>query len=184
MKHSSYIRPLIAGLTLAIASGVTFAQNKGPGAGDGQQGQMQRSGECDHAGKGHGGKGHDGKGHGGKGDRQARQGMKMQLPADVLASLKLTDAQKAQYEQAQTATAAMRQSMKQGMKEGRGQGREQMMGQNFDPKAMFERQNARFAQMQAARETIQKQWLGFWDGLNEQQKTVIQDHFKSRMQRG
>lgn len=184
MKHSSYIRPLIAGLTLAVASGVAFSQNKGPGAGDGQQGQMQRSSECDHSGSGHGSKGHDGKGHGGKGDRQASQGMKMQLPADVLASLNLTDTQKAQYQQAQTATEAMRQGMKQGMKEGRGQGREQMMGQNFDPKAMFERQNERFAKMQTARETLQKQWLGFWDSLNEQQKTVLQDHFKSRMQRG
>lgn len=179
MKRSSYIRPVIAGLTLAVASGVAFAQNKGPGAGDSQPSQMQRSGDCDHAGKGHGGKG-----HGGKGDRQSRHGMKMQLPADVVASLNLTDAQKAKYEQAQTATEAMRQGMKQGMKDGRGQAREQMMSQNFDPKAMFERQNARFAQMQVARETIQKQWLGFWDTLNDQQKTVIQDHFKSRMQRG
>ena len=179
MKRSSYIRPVIAGLTLAVASGVAFAQNKGPGMGDGQQGQMQRSSECDHASKGHGGKG-----HGGKGDRQAKQGMKMQLPADVIASLQLTDTQKAKYQEAQTATEAMRQSMKQGMKQGRGQEREQMMSQNFDPKAMFERQNARFAQMQAARDTIQKQWLGFWDTLNDQQKTVIQDHFKSRMQRG
>lgn len=177
MKRSSYVRPLIAGLTLAIASGAALAQaNPGQGKGQGQgDGQRQQYSECERSGKGH----HGGKGQHGK---HGSRGMSLQLPDQVLSQLSLNADQLARYEQAQKATETMKQSMRAGKgREGQGQGQQAAKsGGEFDPRAMFERQNKRFDQMQAARKSIQQEWLGFWDSLNKEQQSVLREFVQSK----
>ncbi|AWB35430.1 hypothetical protein [Orrella marina] len=174
MKRSNYVRPLIAGLTLAIASSAAFAQaNPGQGKGQGQgDGQRQQYSECDHSGKGQ----HE-HGKGGKQGKHGNRAMSMQLPDQVLSQLNLNAVQQAKYAQAQKTTETMKQSMRGGKERGKGSARS---GAEFDPRAMFERQNERFEQMQAARKSVQQEWLGFWDSLNKEQQSVLQEFVQSR----
>ncbi|MFW8565344.1 hypothetical protein [Orrella sp. 11846] len=167
MRKATYIRPLIAGLALTLASGVAMAQGHGKKH-DGEF-HSQRGGQnCQQFKK-----------HGDRGFKMGA-GMQMQLPAPVLEQLKLTDAQKLKYHDAQTASKAMFDANRERMQKLRKADKE--AAPNFDPKAMFEQQNERFAQFQKSRETIQGQWLGFWDSLSADQRSIIQTHYKDRFE--
>ena len=176
MKRSQYIRPLIAGLTLVMASGTVLAQNTATGNAQAESGKPRQA-ECNQMGKGQGGK-HN------RGEQQRGHSMKMQLPDQVMQDLKLSGDQMGKYEQARSIMANARQAMQEAKK----QRKQQATGEqntNFDPRAMFERQNARFEQGQAMRQQVQQAWLGFWDSLDTQQKSVLQAYMKSKKdQRG
>lgn len=168
MKNRKFARPLIAGLSLALVSGAALAYGGGFG-GHGDDGSKMGKGGCD-----------------GKSARfehgQKQRGGMMQLPSAVIEKLNLTEAQKAAFFDAQTASKAMRDSMRQTMRDAREQRKETTESGKFDPREMFKQQDERMAKMQQARQSIQQQWLGFWDTLSEEQKSVVQDYMQSKAQ--
>jgi hypothetical protein len=164
MNSGKIVRPVLAALSLAFLSTAAMAS-----PGQGHQG---------HGGMHGGAEGKSGKSMG------ERQGMRsqggMQLPAEVIEKLKLTDAQKLSLFNAQTAGRAMRDGMRESMQKTRENRQQQMQAENFDPRAMFEQQDARMASMQAGRKAIQNQWLGFWDSLNDEQKKIVRESMQTR----
>lgn len=171
MKRSQYLRPLIAGLTLVMASGTVLAQNTATDNAQAESGNPRQA-ECAQMGKDHGGK-HN------RGAQQRGQSMKMQLPDQVMQELKLTSDQMGKYEQARATMASARQAMQEAKNQRKQQATAEQNA-NFDPRAMFERQNAKFEQGQAMRQQVQQAWLGFWDSLDTQQKSVLQAYMKSK----
>lgn len=160
MTTRKFVRPLVTGVTLAMLSGAAWAY----GSGDGQMGKR---GGCDGKSSGYE---HGQKQHGGS----------MQLPANIVEKLKLTDAQKVAFFDAQTATKAMREGMRASMKQARQERQEAMGSADFDPRAMFKQQDERMAMRQAARQGIQQQWLKFWDSLSDEQKTIVKGYMQSK----
>ena len=77
----------------------------------------------------------------------------------------------------------MRASMMQGMREARQGSNAQMGDGNFDPRVMFEQQEQRMVARQNARQAIQAQWLTFWDSLDTEQKSTLQDYLKKHAQK-
>jgi len=168
MNSGKIVRPIVAAVSLAFLSTAAMAS---PGQGH----------------QGHGGKQGCAEGKSGKsmGERQGMRGQGgMQLPAEVIEKLKLTDAQKLSLFNAQTAARAMRDGMRGTMQKTREDRQQQMQSGNFDPRAMFEQQDARMAAMQAGRKAIQNQWLGFWDSLNDDQKKIVRDNMQSHAKAG
>ena len=160
MNKGHINRAVIAALSLAAISTGAYAY---PGSDS-----MGKNGNC---------QGHD------KGHAQAmhKRGDMFQLPAAVIEQLNLTSAQKVALFDAQTATAAMRQGMRESMRQARKARQEAMSTDEFNPRTLFEQQDERMAQMQAARKSIQQQWLGFWDSLDQTQQATIAQYMQSRM---
>lgn len=162
MTQKSYVRPLILGLSLAVISASALASGKYQNTG---QGCQNSDGNKQHS------------------MQNQSKGM-MQLPADLVASLKLSETQTHALNTAQTTANAMRAGMKQGMREAR-QGSSMKMGDgNFDPRPMFEQQEQRMVARQSARQAVQAQWLTFWDSLDTEQKSIVQDYLKSHAKGG
>jgi uncharacterized membrane protein len=162
MKQKSYVRPLIFGLSLAVISAGAIASGKHQNAGQGCQNSdsnMQHN------------------------MQNQSKGM-MQLPAELVASLKLSETQANALSSAQTAANGMRASMMQGMREARQGSNAQMGDGDFDPRVMFEQQEQRMVARQNARQAIQAQWLTFWDSLDTEQQSTLQDYLKSQAQKG
>lgn len=168
MKHRKFARPVIAGLSLALISGAAFGYG---GGFDGQHGHGEKMGkggcEAKSARFEHG---------------QKHRGGMMQLPSAVIEQLKLSEAQKAAFFDAQTASQAMRDSMRESMRQTRAERQDATESGKFDPREMFKQQDERMAKMQQARQSIQQQWLGFWDTLSDEQKSVVQDYMQSQAQ--
>lgn len=166
MKDRKFARPVIAGLSLALVSGAALAYGGGFG-GHGGHGDKMGKGGCD-----------------GKSARyeqsQKQRGGMMQLPSAVVEKLNLSETQKAAFFDAQTASQAMRDSMRQTMRDAREQRKDATESGKFDPREMFKQQDERMAKMQQARQSIQNQWLGFWDTLSDEQKSVVQDYMQSK----
>ena len=162
MKNRKFTRPLIAGLSMALVSGAALAYGGG-------HGDKMGKGSCD-----------------GKSARmehgQKQRGGMMQLPSAVIEKLNLSEAQKAAFFDAQTASKAMRDSMRETMRDAREQRKSATESGKFDPREMFKQQDERMAKMQQARQSIQQQWLGFWDTLSDEQKSVVQDYMQSKAQ--
>ncbi len=159
MKSRKFVRPAIAGLSIALLSGAAYAYNA--------HGPKMGSSGCNQSSAGHQ-----------QGQKQ-RAGM-MRLPSAVVEKLNLTETQKAALFDAQTASQAMRDSMRESMRENRQARKASTESGQFDPRQMFEQQDQRMQRMQQARQQIQQQWLGFWDTLNPEQQAVIQEHMQSR----
>ncbi len=167
MTNRKFARPIIAGLSLALVSGAALAYGGGFSDGDhgnkmGNSGCQDKSARAEH-------------GH------KQRGGM-MQLPSVVIEQLNLTDAQKAAFFDAQTASKAMRDSMRESMRQAREDRKDATKSGKFDPREMFKQQDERMAKMQQARQSIQQQWLSFWDTLTDEQKATVQDYMQSRAQ--
>lgn len=162
MKQKSYVRPLIFGLSLAVISAGARASGKQHGAGE----------DCQ--------KSDDNRQH----HMQNQSKGMMQLPAELVASLRLSETQASALSSAQTAANGMRASMMQGMREARQGSNAQMGDGNFDPRVMFEQQEQRMVARQKARQAIQAQWLTFWDSLDTEQKSTLQDYLKNHAQKG
>ncbi len=164
MKNRKFTRPLIAGLSLVLVSGAALAYGSGSGSSDEKMGK----GSCE-----------------GKSSRH-EQGQKqrgvMQLPSAVVEQLNLTEAQKVAFLEAQTASQAMRDSMRESMRDARDERIEATPSGQFDPHEMFKQQDERMAKMQQARQSIQQQWLAFWDTLSDTQKSVVQNYMQSKAQ--
>lgn len=159
MKNRKFTRPLIAGLSMALVSGAALAYGSG-------HGNKMGKGSCD-----------------GKSSRmehsQKQRGGIMQLPSAVIEQLNLSETQKVAIFDAQVASKAMRDSMRESMREARQEHRIASESAKFDPREMFKQQDERMAKMQQARQSIQQQWLGFWDTLSDEQKSVVQDYMQS-----
>jgi hypothetical protein len=162
MKQQSYVRPLILGLFLAVTSAGALASGKHQNAGQG----------CQNSG--------DNKQH----SMQNQSKGMMQLPAELIESLKLSETQANALFTAQTAANGMRAGMRQGMRESHQRYSAQMADGDFDPRVMFEQQDQRMAARQSARQAIQAQWLTFWDSLDSEQKLTMQDYLKNQAQKG
>lgn len=162
-------RPLIAALSLTLVSTVALASPASYGSdGKSAKGNCAEPQAHQFMAKRH--------------DMHSTAGL--QLPADVVEKLNLTDAQKLVLFNAQTASRAMRESMRQGMGNNREAHRQQMQSGNFDPRALFEQQDQRMARAQEARKAIQNQWLGFWDSLNDEQKSILRQQMQARTKDG
>jgi periplasmic protein CpxP/Spy len=163
MKNRKFTRPLIAGLSMVLVSGAALAY----GSGSGTSGEKMGKGSCE-----------------GKSSRheqgQKQRGGMMQLPSAVIEQLNLTEAQKAAFFDAQTASQAMRDSMRESMRHARDERKEATQSGQFDPREMFKQQDERMAKMQQARQSIQQQWLAFWDTLSDTQKSVVQNYMQSK----
>jgi Spy/CpxP family protein refolding chaperone len=168
MNSGKIARPIVAALSLALLSTAAVAS---PSHGHQGSGGKQSCAE---------GK----SGHSMSGKQSMRSQGGMQLPAEVLEQLKLTDAQKLSLFNAQTASRAMREGMRESMSKVRENRQQQMQSGDFNPRAMFEQQDKRMASMQEARKAIQNQWLGFWDSLNDEQKKVVREHMQARAKDG
>lgn len=172
MNSGKIVRPIVAALSLAFLSTAAMAS---PGQGQQGHGGMQGGMKS----------GVEGKSGKSMGERHGMRGQGgMQLPAEVVEKLKLTDAQKLSLSNAQTAASAMRDGMRGSMQKTREDRQQQMQSGNFDPRAMFEQQDARMAAMQAGRKAIQNQWLGFWDSLNDDQKKIVRDNMQTHAKAG
>jgi Spy/CpxP family protein refolding chaperone len=161
MKNRKFTRPMIAGLSMVLVSGAALAYGSS-GAGD-----KMGKGSCE----GKSGRHEQG---------QKQRGGMMQLPSAVIEKLNLTEAQKAAFFDAQTASQAMRDSMRESMRNARKERQEATESGKFDPREMFKQQDERMAKMQQARQSIQQQWLGFWDTLSDTQKSVVQNYMQSK----
>ena len=164
MNSGKFARPIVAALSIAFLSTAALAS---PSHGYQGSGGKQSCAE-----------GKSGESMGGKQSMRGQGGM--QLPTEVLETLKLTDAQKLSLFNAQTASKAMRDGMRESMTKGRETRQQQMQSGDFDPRAMFEQQDKRMASMQEGRKAIQNQWLGFWDSLNDEQKKVVREYMQAR----
>jgi len=164
MKHRQFVRPLIAGLSMALVSGAALAYGSGSSSHSGNMGNrsdcMSQSIHQDSS----------------KGQR----GGVMQLSPAVIEKLNLTETQKVALFDAQTTMQAMRQNMRQSMRQARGDRDAALGAGEFDPREIFERQDERFSQMSQARAGVQQQWLTFWDTLDATQKSVIEDYLRSK----
>ncbi|MFO7746461.1 MAG: Spy/CpxP family protein refolding chaperone [Orrella sp.] len=182
MKQRKYLRPLIAGLSLAVLSTGALAY----GSRHGDDGDCQRSSGHMMQQQAHGdqdGYGHHG-GRAGWGGQGGQGMMRFAMSPDLVESLKLDDTQKLALFEAQTAASAMRDSMRETREQMRAEFQSGARDSAFDPRAMFEAQNKRMAARQQARQAIQGQWLAFWDGLDDQQKSQLQETMSDRMKSG
>jgi len=168
MNSRKVARPIVAALSLALLSAAAMAS---PSHGYQGSGGKQSCAE-----------GKSGQSMGGKHSMRSQGGM--QLPAEVLEKLKLTDAQKLSLFNAQTASRAMRDGMRESMSKSRENRQQQMQSGDFNPRAMFEQQDKRMASMQEGRKASQNQWLGFWDSLNDEQKKIVREHMQARAKDG
>lgn len=185
MKQRKYLRPLIAGLSLAVLSTGALAYGSRHGDdGDCQRSSghmMQQQAHGDQDGYGH----HGGRaGGGGQGDHGGQGMMRFAMSPDLVESLKLDDTQKLALFEAQTAATAMRDSMRETREQMRDEFQSGARNGAFDPRAMFEAQNKRMAARQQARQAIQGQWLAFWDSLDDQRKSQLQETTSDRMKSG
>jgi Spy/CpxP family protein refolding chaperone len=159
MKQRSFIRPAIAGLSIALLSSAAYAYNA--------HGHKMGSSGCDKSSAGYE--------HG-----QKQRGSMMRLPSAVIEQLNLTEPQKVALFDAQTASQAMRDSMRQSMRQARQERMNATESGQFDPRQIFEQQDQRMQERQQARQQIQQQWLGFWDTLSPEQQSVIQSYMQAR----
>jgi Spy/CpxP family protein refolding chaperone len=167
MKRTYTIAPLLTGLSLALISTGSFASGTQSMGSPSMKSGWAASKNC---------------AMGQKHPSHAHTHGSMQLPAAVLEQMKLTDAQKLELFNAETATRGLRDSMRETMRASRQVSRTQIEAGEFDPQAMFKAQDEHAAQRQLMRQAVQKQWLGFWDSLNAQQKELVQKHMQSKVQ--
>jgi len=157
MKKTTYLRPLIAGLSLAVLSTGALASGGKHNNSDGYQASSQHMSMKQHPKQ-----------------RGNQQGMPLQPSSQMLTELNLSETQQQALDQAQAATAAMREGMKNNRQHMRSENQSNSASQGFDPRKMFEQQNQRMQARQEARQAIQGQWLAFWDSLDEKQQGQLQ----------
>lgn len=187
MKHSS-IRPLLAGLALALAACGASAQ-QAPSAqdpatppGPGPGGMMSPGSGPMMRGAGPMGGGPQGMApRGGMGPRAAAPGPHAgELPQAVVDQLALKPEQKAQLDAAQKA----RSDMRAGRQASRAEHMKAMEAlyatDPVDPRAMMALAKQERAKMEANMDAVQQKWLAFWDGLTLEQKKVVSAYLKSR----
>jgi len=152
MKQRKYLRPLIAGLSLAVLSTGALASGSRHGdEGDRQRSSghmMQQQAHGDQDGYGH---------HGGRAGWGGQGMMRFAMSPDLVESLKLDDTQKLALFEAQTAATAMRDSMRETREQMRDDFQSGAHDGTLDQRAMFEAQNKRTAARQQVRQAIQGQ---------------------------
>lgn len=156
-KSNRRIRTIIAGLIIAsvAGSGIAYASkhdSEGCGSKEGKEG---------------------------KHEMRDKQNM-LPLSSKVIDQLQLNDTQKIVLSEAQAATQTMRQEMRTNMHAAKEARKVALNSDTFDPRALFTQQDAMATQAHAARQSVQKQWLTFWDGLTDQQKTVVSQYMQSK----
>jgi len=188
MKHQSMIRSVVTGfaLTMAVATAqaqpgqatATQASSASPMASAESCGGKQRMQSGRHlSGEGHGKYGaHRMSGHG-----QAGMPGMGQFPASLIDQLALTEKQKVALMDAQTAASGMREKSRETRQAQRESMRKSGTQDSFDPRAMIEQQNKMRKLMQSNRESVQKKWLSFWDGLSKEQQAKVSEFMKQKM---
>jgi len=156
-KSNRRIRSIIAGLIIASVAGTGIA----------------------YASK------HDGESCGKKEGKESKHEMyekqnMLPLSSKVIDQLQLNDTQKVVLSEAQAATQTMRQEMRTNIHTAKEARKAALKSDTFDPRALFSQQDAMATQALAARQVVQKQWLTFWDGLTDQQKTVVSQYMQSK----
>lgn len=186
MKYST-IRPLLAGLGIAVAAfGVSAQQatpGQGPGSGPGA-GNMMSPGSgpmMQGAGPMMQGAGPQAGGPRGMGPRGAGQGQQAgDLPQAVIDQLALSPDQKAQLDAAQKARSDMRASRQSSRAEHQKAMESLYATDPVDPRALMSLAKQERAKMEASMDAVQQKWLSFWDGLSVEQKKVVSAYLKKR----
>jgi hypothetical protein len=191
MKQST-IRPLIAGLGIAIAAFSVSAQQAAPAQGSGPGGMMAPGAGPMMQGAGPQGMGPQGAGPQGAGPQGMgpRSGMGPRaggpnhhagdLPQAVIDQLKLTPDQKALLDTAQKARSDMRAARLSSRAEHQKAMEALYATDPVDPRAMMALAKQERAKMEANMAAVQEKWLTFWDGLTVDQKKTASAYLKSR----
>jgi hypothetical protein len=103
-----------------------------------------------------------------------------QIPQAVIDQLALAPAQKAQFDSAQAARKEMQASKQALRAEQRKVMTEQFAKEVIDPRAMLAQHKQMRSAMETKMETVQQQWLAFWDGLSAPQKMTLSNYMKSK----
>ena len=181
MKHSA-IRPLLAGLGIALAAFSVSAQQAAPGQGPGPGGMMAPGSGPMMQGAGPGGAGPQGVGpRGGLGPRAGAPGQQAgDLPQAVIDQLALTPDQKALLDAAQKARTDLRATRTASRAEHVKAMEALYAADPVDPRALMALAKQERAKMETNMDAVQQKWLAFWDSLTIDQKKVASTYLKSR----
>lgn len=191
MKQST-IRPLIAGLGIAIAAFSVSAQQAAPAQGPGPGGMMAPGAGPMMQGAGPQGMGPQGMGpqgmgpqgtgpRGGMGPRAGGSGQHAgDIPQAVVDQLKLSPDQKAQLDAAQKARSDMRATRLSSRADHQKAIEALYATDPVDPRAMMALAKQERAKREASMDAVQQKWLAFWDGLTVEQKKIASAYLKSR----
>lgn len=181
MKHST-IRPLLAGLGIAVAAFGVSAQQAAPGQGPGPGGMMAPGAGSMMQGAGPAGAGPQGMGpRGAMGPRAGAPGQQTgELPQAVLDQLALTPDQKALLDAAQKARTDLRATRTASRDEHLKAMEALYAADPVDPRALMALAKQERAKMEANMDAVQQKWLTFWDSLTTDQKKVGSAYLKSR----
>lgn len=158
MNKNHYLRPLITGLSLAVLSTSALAYGSNHHNSDSNQQSAKPMATKQH-----------------QNQRNSHQATPMNLSSQMVTELNLSETQQQALDQAQAATAAMREAMKSNRQHMPSGKQSKSSDQTFDPREMFEQKNQRMQAKQQARQAIQGQWLAFWDSLDDKQKSQWQE---------
>ena len=176
MKHS-IIRPLLAGLGIAVAAFSVSAQQAAPGQGPGPGGMMAPGSGPMTQGAGPQGAGP----RGGMGPRAGAPAQKVgEFPQAVLDQLALTPDQKGLLDAAQKARDDMRATRLTSRAEHQKAMEALYATDPVDPRALMALAKQERARMETSMDGVQQKWLAFWDGLTIDQKKVVSAYLKSR----
>ena len=181
MKQST-IRPLLAGLGIAIAAFSVSAQQAAPAQGPGPGGMMAPGAGPMMQGAGPQGAGPQGMGpRGGMGPRSGAPDQHAgDLPQAVIDQLALTPDQKVLLDAAQKARSDLRATRTTTRAEHFKAMEALYAADPVDPRALMALARQERARMEAGMDAVQQKWLAFWDGLTADQKKVASAYLKSR----
>ena len=175
MKQST-IRPLLAGLGIAVAAFSVSAQQAAPGQGPGPGGMMAPG-----SGSVMQGAGPEGAGPRGMGPRAGAPGQQTgELPQAVLDQLALTPDQKALLDAAQKARTDLRATRSASRAEHLKAMEALYAADPVDPRALMALAKQERTRMETDVDAVQQKWLTFWDALTIDQKKVASTYLKSR----
>lgn len=177
-------RPLVAGLTLALAAagstGMAVAATSDAST-TGAATPSATSPRGDHAGKP--GKHQDGR----HGRMMMRDGIMIPglgpLSKAQVESLKLTSAQQAKVDTARTASRALHDKMRDAGKSRHDLLASQLKANKLDPRALSDESGKGREQFTAERGQVRDQWLAVWDSLTDAQKGQVTEIVKVRQAR-
>lgn len=163
MKSKSSLKAIVASCVLALGA-MSVAQAQGVQADIAPQGKCYK-GEY----RGHG------KGMG--------MGLMNIINPRMIEDLKLTDAQKTQYQALEHFQKQVFERRQAGFKEMAVQRKKQLDSGELDLKALFETHDAEQAKAMADHREFKTKLLAFWDGLNADQKATVTKALKDKQER-
>lgn len=114
--------------------------------------------------------------------RQAKHGEMAKHQQILLGKLNLSAAQKIQYDAMQAARHDLRKQMQANMVAHQKSMAEQISKDQMDPRAVIEADKQSRAILDTKRVAAEQKWLGFWDGLTQDQRKIFTADMKMRQE--